>query len=334
VRFRPTAIIWFIVSAPFLTLLLLASGSLWGLFVLFVSHVIVLVVAFIPTLQGFGPVVTRYTTSTRTAWLTIDDGPDPSTTPKVLTLLKAFGARATFFLIGAKAAQHPELTRMILEAGHTIGNHTQTHPQFKFWRLDPKTLAKEIDEFEATVSSLNAPVPLWFRAPAGLKNPFLHPILAARGLHLIGWNARAFDTQLGDCARIVHRIMQSLKPGSIILFHESQQPKVCLEALESLLSTLRDEQFELILPQPHDLIAGRRWAVDIGSVSCSALRWSAWSGEGNRLNLRPSERQFQDNGSVLCRTCRSFARSARCHRRSSASRSKSGSASHEVKRRV
>jgi Polysaccharide deacetylase len=161
---------------------------------------------------------------------------------------------------------------MILEAGHTIGNHTQTHPQFKFWRLDPKTLAKEIDEFEGTVSSLRAPVPLWFRAPAGLKNPFLHPILAARGLHLIGWNARAFDTQLGDCARIVQRIMESLKPGSIILFHESRQPKVCLEALERLLSKLRDEQFELILPQPHDLIAGRHRAVNIGSVSCAALR--------------------------------------------------------------
>ena len=130
------------------------------------------------------------------------------------------------------------------------------------WRLDPKTLAKEIDEFEATVSAICAPVPLWFRAPDGLKNPFLHPILAARGLHLIGWNARAFDTQLEDCARIVHRIIESLKPGSIILFHESQQPNVCLQALERLLSKLRDEQFELILPQPCDLIAGGRRAVE------------------------------------------------------------------------
>jgi peptidoglycan-N-acetylglucosamine deacetylase len=259
------------VSAPFLTLLLLASGSFWGLSILFASHVMLLAVTFIPTLQGFGPVVTRYATSARTAWLTIDDGPDPNTTPQVLALLQAFGARATFFLIGTKAARYPELTRMILEAGHTIGNHTQTHPRFRFWCLDPKTLAKEIDEFEATVSSICAPVPLWFRAPAGLKNPFLHPILAARGLHLIGWNARAFDTQVDDCAKIVHRIVESLKPGSIILFHESQQPKVCLQAFELLLNKLRDEQFELILPHPSDLIAGRQRAVEVQPASFAAL---------------------------------------------------------------
>jgi peptidoglycan-N-acetylglucosamine deacetylase len=267
VRFRPTTIIWFIVTAPFLTFLLLACGSWWGLLFLFASHIMMLAVTLIPTLQGFGPVVTRYATSTRTAWLTIDDGPDPSTTPHVLALLKAFGARATFFLIGAKAARYPELTRMILEAGHTIGNHTQTHPQFTFWRLGPKTLAKEIDEFEATIFSICAPVPLWFRAPAGLKNPFLHPILAARGLHLIGWNARAFDTQIDDCARIVHRITESLKPGSIILFHESRQPNVCLQALERLLGKLRDEQFKLILPHPRDLIAGRQRMVQVQPIS-------------------------------------------------------------------
>ena len=90
----------------------------------------------------------------KTAWLTIDDGPDPDTTPQVLALLEKYGARATFFLIGAKAAKYPALTRMIFDAGHTIGNHTQTHPQFSFWRLGPKALAREIDEFEGTISSL------------------------------------------------------------------------------------------------------------------------------------------------------------------------------------
>ena len=150
---------------------------------------------------------------------------------------------------------------MILDDGHTIGNHTQTHPRLAFWRLGPKRLAKEIDEFEATISSIHAPVPIWFRAPAGMKNPFLHPILAARGLHLVGWSVRAFDTQINDSRRIVHRIKESLSSGSIILFHETEHPSVCLQALEQLLRELAADQFQLILPHPNDLLTGSRDAL-------------------------------------------------------------------------
>ena len=194
VRFRPTATMWFIVLAPFLTFYVLSAGWLWGLYILFVSHLLLAAVTLVPSFQGFGPVLTKYWSTTKTVWLTIDDGPDPGTTPQVLALLKKYRARATFFLIGAKAARYPELTRMILEAGHTIGNHTQTHPRFSFWRFGPGALVREIDEFEATISSIGVAVPIWFRAPAGFKNPFLHPILAARGLQLVGWSARAFPT--------------------------------------------------------------------------------------------------------------------------------------------
>jgi peptidoglycan/xylan/chitin deacetylase (PgdA/CDA1 family) len=262
VPFRPTLTIWFIVSAPFLTfLLLLVSGKLWGLAILFTSHMVLLAVTLMPTLQGFGPVVTKFWPSTKSVWLTIDDGPDPGTTPQVLALLKAFGARATFFLIGSKAEKYPELIRMILDHGHTIGNHTQTHPRLTFWSLGPKRLAKEIDEFEATISCIHPQVPIWFRAPAGMKNPFLHPILAARGLHLVGWSVRAFDTQINDSHRIVHRIKESVASGSIILFHETDQPSVCLQALEQLLCELAIEQFQLILPHQNDLLAGPRDAL-------------------------------------------------------------------------
>ena len=260
-RFRPTAIVWFIVLAPFLTFAVLAGGWLWGLFILFASHVFLVAVTLIPSLQGFGPVLTKYCTTAKTAWLTIDDGPDPGTTPHVLVLLKKYDARATFFLIGSKAAKYPELTRMILDAGHTIGNHTQTHPRFSFWRFSPRALAREIDEFEATISSMGVAAPIWFRAPAGFKNPFLHPILAARGLQLVGWSARAFDTQIDDSRRIVRRIKRSIVSGTIILFHEGHQPMVCLSALEQLLQELTSEHFSLVLPQPRELLAGTRSAA-------------------------------------------------------------------------
>jgi peptidoglycan-N-acetylglucosamine deacetylase len=257
VRFRPTATMWFIVLAPFLTFYVLSAGWVWGVYILFVSHLLLAAVTLVPSFQGFGPVLTKYWTTTKTVWLTIDDGPDPGTTPQVLALLKKYRARATFFLIGAKAARYPELTRMILEAGHTIGNHTQTHPRFSFWRFGPRALVREIDEFEATISSIGLAVPIWFRAPAGFKNPFLHPILAARGLQLVGWSARAFDTQTNDSSQIVERIKRSIVSGAIILFHEGRQPTVCLPALEKLLRELTAEDYTLVLPQPRELLAGR-----------------------------------------------------------------------------
>jgi peptidoglycan-N-acetylglucosamine deacetylase len=260
VHFRPTATIWFIVLAPFLTFFMLRAGWFWGLYVLLASHLLLLAVTLVPSFQGFGPVLTKYWTTAKTAWLTIDDGPDPGTTPQVLALLTEYGARATFFLIGAKVVQYPELTRMILHAGHSIGNHTQSHPKFSFWRLSPRALVREIDEFEATISSIGVAAPIWFRAPAGFKNPFLHPILAARGLQLVGWSARAFDTQMDDSSRIVERIKRSMVSGAIILFHEGHRPTVCLKALEQLLQELKAEQFRLILPQPRELLAGRRSA--------------------------------------------------------------------------
>jgi peptidoglycan-N-acetylglucosamine deacetylase len=258
VRFRTTTTIWFILLAPFLSLTLLAAGHLWGLSILFLSHVLLVGVTVVPSLQGFGPVVTKYCPKSKTAWLTIDDGPDPDTTPQVIALLEKFGARATFFLIGAKAAKYPALTRMIFDAGHTIGNHTQTHPQFSFWRLSPRALAREIDAFEGTITSLGIAPSFLFRAPTGMKNPFLHPILAARGLRLVGWSARAYDTQIDDSAKIVERIKRSVVSGTIILFHERPQPEICLKALEQLLQELTDERFQLILPEPNELLAGGR----------------------------------------------------------------------------
>jgi hypothetical protein len=89
-----------------------------------------------------------------------------------------------------------------------------------------------------------------------MKNPFLHPILAARGLRLVGWSARAYDTQIDDSAKIVERIKRSVVSGTIILLHE--KPQICPKALEQLLKELTAERFQLILPEAKELLAGRR----------------------------------------------------------------------------
>jgi len=240
---------WFIVTAPFITLATLAAGWIEGLAILFLSHVAFFATMFVPSYQGFGPVITRFTTRNRAVWLTIDDGPDPATTPGILDLLKRSNAQATFFLIGEKIKMHPDLVRQIVDAGHTVGNHTQTHPILDFWRMFPNEIEWQIDAFTETATQFGINTSLLFRSPAGIKSPFLHAILAQRNLRLIGWNCRAYDTRLDDPEEIVRRLMQSVEPGSIILFHESHQPAVCLAALELLLIELGMNQFRCVVPE-------------------------------------------------------------------------------------
>jgi peptidoglycan/xylan/chitin deacetylase (PgdA/CDA1 family) len=275
VRYRPTPLVWFIVLAPFATFVAVANGWLAGLFIVFVSHLAFLAVTLVPSWQGFGPVITQFETNTDEVWLTIDDGPHLDTTPKVLALLGRYSARATFFLIGEQIARYPDLAHAIVEAGHTIGNHTQRHQKFHFWRLGPDQLVREIDGFSDTAASVGLPVSDLFRAPAGMKNPFLHPILAARDLHLIGWSLRAYDTQLRDPDAIVGRITRCLSPGCIILLHEGDCADVRLRALEGLLQELAKRNFRVVTTPPGRLIAGKIPITRAEPIDESAPRMAA-----------------------------------------------------------
>ena len=274
-RYRPTPVLWFIVLAPFVTFVAVADGWLAGLWVMFISHVALLAVTLIPSWQGFGPVITQFETNTDEVWLTIDDGPHPDTTPKALALLERHNARATFFLIGEQIARYPDLAQAIVEAGHTLGNHTQRHQKFHFWRLGPDQLVREIDDFAETAARAGLPVSKLFRAPAGMKNPFLHPILAARDLHLIGWSSRAYDTQLRDSDQIVERITRSLSPGCIILLHEGEYADVRLRALEGLLQELAKRNFRVVSKPPERLIAGKIPITRIEPIDESTPRMAA-----------------------------------------------------------
>ena len=88
-------------------------------------------------------VLTRGDRARRVLHLSFDDGPHPEHTPRLLDLLAAHDARATFFLIGREAERHPDVVRRILDAGHALGNHSWSHPHFD--RLDPAAQREEID---------------------------------------------------------------------------------------------------------------------------------------------------------------------------------------------
>ena len=215
-------ILVFAAVAPFVTIALLFAGRPWlGIAILALSHAFVLVPTLVPNVQWLGPVVTRFSADEKEVWLTIDDGPTGDT-PAILDVLDRHGVRATFFVKGNLAAEQPDHVRAILARGHTVGNHSQTHPSGSFWCLPPSALAREIDACTAVLREISGSQPALFRAPVGMKNPFVHPLLKLRGLTLIGWTIRGFDAVSDRGDEVPRRIVEGLEPGAIVVLHQGR----------------------------------------------------------------------------------------------------------------
>jgi peptidoglycan/xylan/chitin deacetylase (PgdA/CDA1 family) len=175
--------------------------------------------------------------------ITIDDGPDPEVTARVLDLLDEHHATATFFCIGERVAQYPALARAIVERRHEIGNHSHRH-SMRFSLLGPGALAEEIARAQQVIAAATGQVPRFFRAPAGLRNPFLEPVLARANLLLASWTRRGFDTMNGSAAVVLGRLTRHLRAGDILLLHDGHFARtpsgtaVILEVLPRLLTAL------------------------------------------------------------------------------------------------
>ncbi|WP_354683665.1 polysaccharide deacetylase family protein [Cupriavidus necator] len=152
--------------------------------------------------------------------LTFDDGPNPALTPRVLDMLDQHNARATFFCIGERAAAHPELVREIIRRGHAVENHSMHH-RLHFSTFGPGRMLRDIRAAQQVLADLTGQAPRFFRAPAGLRNPFLEPVLCRLGLHLAAWTRRGFDTRSGDNAtRVAQRLTRRLAGRDILLLHD------------------------------------------------------------------------------------------------------------------
>ena len=152
--------------------------------------------------------------------ITFDDGPHPEVTPRVLDILDTCGARATFFVIGERAARHASLVREIVRRGHAVENHTQRHPvDFATW--GPWRLRREIAEAQQAIADASGRLPRYFRAPMGLRSPLLDPVLVLEGLSLVSWTRRGYDTVSRRPELILRRLTRGLADGDILLLHDA-----------------------------------------------------------------------------------------------------------------
>ena len=202
------------------TLLVIVAAAL------VVDHVVLTLAGLCPRCNLLAPNITRLPEAARLRGqvaITLDDGPDPTVTPLVLDMLREAGATASFFLIGRKAEQHPGLVARMVAEGHSVENHSWAHSHgFAF--SGPGRFRAEIGRAQESLARLAGTAPRFFRAPAGMRNPLLEPVLASLGLPLTSWTRRGFDTVNGDPAKVSRKLLgtdgERLAAGDILLLHD------------------------------------------------------------------------------------------------------------------
>lgn len=204
-----------------------------------------------PGCAWFGPVVTRFRPRGNDVWLTIDDGPAGPETEELSSALSRRGVRATFFCIGQKLAAEPSIARRLMDDGHTLANHTDSHPTATFWTLRPSRLRHEIDACNRALTRAAVPPGRWFRSPVGLKHAQLHPALTERGMRLIAWNIRSGDGISCDPEAVASRVASRAVAGSIILLHEGRPRSV--QAILRVVEVLQDRGFAFVIPDDDQL---------------------------------------------------------------------------------
>ncbi|HEY7216072.1 MAG TPA: polysaccharide deacetylase family protein [Thermoanaerobaculia bacterium] len=213
------------------------------------NHVVLAAASLSPRSRWVGPNLVRLPEDASRRGevaLTFDDGPDPDVTPRVLDLLDAAGAHATFFCIGRRAAAYRDLTAEIVRRGHRIENHSHTHPHL-FACYPWGALRREVERAQEAIAETAGSPPRLFRAPAGLRNPLLDGVLHRAGLRLVSWTRRGFDAVGRNPRAVARRLLRGLAAGDILLLHDG--------------STLRERggnrQVLEVLPRVLDALAAR-----------------------------------------------------------------------------
>ncbi len=173
--------------------------------------------ALAPLSQLFGNTI-RGTSNPHTVALSFDDGPNPALTPRLLRLLEENRIRATFFLIGRFVRECPALVQEIAAQGHTIANHTDTHPSL-FW-LTPSQIRDELARCQDSIEKACGQRPIWMRPPFGIRGPHLSSVVRRVGFRgVVMWSRWARDWKPQHIAEIVQRLRR-VRGGDIVLLHD------------------------------------------------------------------------------------------------------------------
>lgn len=244
-KWRPSAFIKFsaVVHAGAAAALVWPPTMVAGAAGLLINHAVLAAAGLWPRSTALGPNILRLPGDRVEIALTVDDGPDPDVTPQVLDVLAEYGVKATFFCIAKKVRAQPTLVRRMIDAGHHIENHSMQH-RHNFSLMGPKGIRQELMLAQQVLTEATGRRPEFFRAPAGLRNPFLDPVLHELDLRLVSWTRRGFDTQTRDADKVARRLLHNAAAGDILLLHDGNAARgisgrpVIVEVMPKLIEGL------------------------------------------------------------------------------------------------
>ena len=216
-------------------LLLLAAPALLLLALLYAR-----LLARSRTFQLFGTIVAESHPREPVVALTFDDGPSDALADSLIDVLKAHGARATFFLTGRELARSPAAGARLVAAGHELANHTYSHRRMVL--VSPQRVREEIESTDSLLRAAGQRGPIWFRPPYGYKLIGLPRYLAATGRTTVTWSIEPDSyPQVAETPEgIVAHVLDRVRPGSIILLHPwYDSRRTSREAIGPLIDSLR-----------------------------------------------------------------------------------------------
>jgi peptidoglycan/xylan/chitin deacetylase (PgdA/CDA1 family) len=224
---------------------------------------------FFPHWSWYLPILSHGSRGSRAVALTFDDGPDPHATPALLDLLEKHGHRATFFLLGHRAARHPGLVDAILDAGHSVGNHSFSHDKWLMLRTS-KRLAADIAATQKLLAG-HGVRPLAFRPPVGITNPLLGAVLSRLDLYAVNFSCRGYDLGNRRLANLAAKMLDRVRGGDILLLHDTAPPRATdltlwLGEVERLLAGLKHKGLRVA---PLEDLIGRKVMVYMEGASSS-----------------------------------------------------------------
>lgn len=190
-----------------------------------------------------GRVIKKVPTTHKVVALTIDDGPHSKITPQILAVLKEKNVKLTFFILGKNAESHPEILAQVAADGHEIASHAYSHKFLS--KMSIEEAGEELSKAEKIIMEA-APKPTLFRPPGGGYSDAVTAEAEKRGYTTILWSVDSGDWRLPSVERLVDNVINSVKPGSIVLFHEGQYPLPTPEAIGIIIDKLRAQGYSIV----------------------------------------------------------------------------------------
>lgn len=180
---------------------------------------------------------------------TFDDGPNPETTPMILEKLKENSIKAVFFCVGENVERYPDLAKAIIENGHTIGNHTQSHQNINLFN---RNVSNSISQCSEIIQKIVGVRPKIFRPPHGRIGLLTEWILKKQNLKNVMWSLLTCDYK-NDINIVKFTVQKYLKKNSIIVLHDSLKSKsIIAESIDIIVKEL--EKNEFVIGEPAECL--------------------------------------------------------------------------------